>query len=121
MKLGTVSSVHWQTGKANACEIRRCLRQNGKHDTETTARFTRRRTNGKLTDAVENASLVVQRLSALSNALFTGAEGTEVLGSFGGFAEETKDDASLLATGDFDVEEDLCLDGLAKEKREEES
>eukprot|EP00534_Pseudo-nitzschia_fraudulenta_P011629 CAMPEP_0201215244 /NCGR_PEP_ID=MMETSP0851-20130426/188858_1 /ASSEMBLY_ACC=CAM_ASM_000631 /TAXON_ID=183588 /ORGANISM="Pseudo-nitzschia fraudulenta, Strain WWA7" /LENGTH=251 /DNA_ID=CAMNT_0047504689 /DNA_START=202 /DNA_END=958 /DNA_ORIENTATION=- len=64
-------------------------------------------------DAVESASLVVQRLSALSDALFTGAEGTEVLGSFGGFAEETKDDASLLATGDFDVEEDLCLDGLA--------
>jgi len=62
---------------------------------------------------VESATLVVQRLSALSNTLLTSAKSTEVFGGFGSLAEETHDDAAAFAACDFDVEEDLGSDGLA--------
>ena len=67
----------------------------------------------RLTDTVESAALVVQRLSALSDTLLTSAKCTEILGGFGSLAEETHDDAAAFATCDFDVEEDLGCDCLA--------
>lgn len=67
----------------------------------------------RLTNTVESATLVVQRLSALSDTLLTSAKSTEVFGGFGSLAEETHDDAAAFATCDFDVEEDLGSDGLA--------
>lgn len=62
---------------------------------------------------MESTSLVVKGLSAFSISLFAGTEGTEVLGGFGCFREESHNDAPCGGTSNVDVKENLRTDGLA--------
>ena len=62
---------------------------------------------------MESASFVVQRLSTLSCALFTGTKSSKVLRSLGGLLEKTQDDSALVAAFNLDIEEDLMFDRLA--------
>lgn len=60
-----------------------------------------------LNDTVEDGALVMQRLSGLSNALFTCAEAAEVLGRLGDkVGVELHDDTAGLFAANGDVEED---------------
>lgn len=68
-------------------------------------------------DSVEDTSLVVEWLAALTDALFSGAQGSEVFRSFGGYRfEQFHLDASGLFPVDFNVEKDtwvvLAGDGI---------
>ena len=60
---------------------------------------------------VKDRSLIMKGFPLLPNTLLTSAESTKVLGSFGyNIAEQTKDDASTLASSDFNIEEDFVCD-----------
>ena len=65
---------------------------------------------------MESAAFVVQRLSAVSGALFTSAESAKVFRCLWSLLEKTQDDSALVAAFDFDVEKDLVFNSLALDK-----
>lgn len=67
-----------------------------------------------LTDAMENAALVMQGLSARCVAHFTGTESAEVFRGFGNIlGEQTHDNTARCGTSDVNVEIDLHADFLS--------